>query len=130
MFSKYCTFALTCMRAHSQEGFSLGHDPDSFEYSTLGGWLATCSSGMQSDKYGDIEDMCVSLTLVTPTGTLNTPAVPRNGAGPSLKGLIVGSEGTLGVITKAIMKVHRIPEARVFEGKNFCPHCAAFSWCV
>jgi alkyldihydroxyacetonephosphate synthase len=77
-----------------KEGLSLGHDPDSFEWSTLGGWLATCSSGMQSDKYGDIEDMCVSLKVVTPgAGTIVTPAVPRNGSGPSLKHFFCGYRG-------------------------------------
>jgi len=64
------------------EGYSLGHHPDSFEYSTLGGWLATRSAGMQSDAYGRIEDMLVSLKLVTPSGTLVTRTVPASSAGP------------------------------------------------
>ncbi|KAL6048649.1 putative FAD binding domain/FAD linked oxidases, C-terminal domain containing protein [Balamuthia mandrillaris] len=102
-----------------REGVSLGHDPDSFQWSTLGGWLATCSSGMQSDKYGDIEDMCVSLKIVTPTGTITTPAVPRNGSGPTMKHFFVGSEGTLGIITQAVMKVHAVPPVQEFHAFLF-----------
>ena len=100
-----------------REGYSLGHDPDSFQWSTLGGWLATLSSGMQSDKYGDIEDMCVSLKVVTPAlGTIVTPAVPRNGSGLDLKRIFLGSEATFGVITQAVMKVHRVPPVKEFHG--------------
>ena len=90
------------------QGFTLGHFPDSFEFSTLGGWLATRSAGMQSDAYGKIEDMVVSLTLCTPTGTLVTPNVPRSATGPDLNQLAVGSEGTLGLITEAVMRIHPI----------------------
>jgi alkyldihydroxyacetonephosphate synthase len=90
------------------KGFSLGHFPDSFEFSTLGGWLATRSAGMQSDAYGKIEDMVVSLTLCTPTGTLVTPNVPRSSTGPDLAQIAVGSEGTLGLITEAVMRIHPV----------------------
>eukprot|EP01088_Endostelium_zonatum_P015656 TRINITY_DN394_c0_g1_i1.p1 TRINITY_DN394_c0_g1~~TRINITY_DN394_c0_g1_i1.p1 ORF type:complete len:673 (-),score=179.69 TRINITY_DN394_c0_g1_i1:36-2054(-) len=100
-----------------REGYSLGHDPDSFQWSTLGGWLATLSSGMQSDKYGDIEDMCVSLKVVTPAlGTIITPTVPRNGSGLDLKRIFLGSEGSFGVITQAVMKVHKVPPVKEFHG--------------
>lgn len=94
--------------ALNAQGFSLGHFPDSFEYSTLGGWLATRSAGMQSDAYGKIEDMVLSLTLCTPTGTLVTPPVPRSATGPDLAQVAVGSEGTLGIITDAVMRIHPI----------------------
>lgn len=90
------------------QGFSLGHFPDSFEFSTLGGWLATRSAGMQSDAYGKIEDMVVSLTLCTPTGTLVTRNVPRSATGPDLTQIAVGSEGTLGLITEAVMRIHPV----------------------
>eukprot|EP01087_Luapelamoeba_hula_P008322 TRINITY_DN2079_c0_g1_i1.p1 TRINITY_DN2079_c0_g1~~TRINITY_DN2079_c0_g1_i1.p1 ORF type:complete len:612 (-),score=68.00 TRINITY_DN2079_c0_g1_i1:25-1860(-) len=104
----------------AREGLSLGHDPDSFEWSTLGGWLATCSSGMQSDKYGDIEDMCVSIKIVTPAGgTITTPPVPRNGSGPSLKHFFIGAEGTLGIMTQAVMRVHRKPSVVDFQAFLF-----------
>lgn len=90
------------------KGFSVGHFPDSFEFSTLGGWLATRSAGMQSDAYGKIEDMVMSLTLCTPKGTLVTPNVPRSATGPDLAQIAVGSEGTLGLITEAVMRIHPV----------------------
>lgn len=93
--------------ALNAQGFSLGHFPDSFEFSTLGGWLATRSAGMQSDAHGKIEDMVVSVTLCTPGGTLVTPKVPRSATGPDLAQVVVGSEGTLGIITDAVMRIHR-----------------------
>jgi len=93
--------------ALNQAGYSLGHFPDSFEFSTLGGWLATRSAGMQSDRWGKIEDMVVSLTMATPVGTIRTPVVPKAATGPDLNQLIVGSEGTLGIITEATMQIHR-----------------------
>lgn len=92
--------------ALNAQGFSLGHFPDSFEFSTLGGWLATRSAGMQSDAFGKIEDMVLSLTLCTPSGTLVTRDVPRSATGPDLNQIAVGSEGTLGIITEAVMKIH------------------------
>eukprot|EP01132_Coremiostelium_polycephalum_P011148 gene11148-13658_t len=102
-----------------KSGVSLGHDPDSFEFSTLGGWLATCSSGHQSDKYGDIEDMCVSVKTVTPTGTLELRNGARAGAGINFKHIVLGSEGTLGIMTEAIMKVHPVPPVAEYYGFLF-----------
>jgi len=96
-------------------GYSLGHFPDSFEYSTLGGWLATRSAGMQSDRWGKIEDMVVSLTMVSPSGTLRTREVPKAATGPDLNQLVVGSEGILGLITEATMKIHPL-EGREYRG--------------
>ncbi|HVS51204.1 MAG TPA: FAD-binding oxidoreductase [Opitutaceae bacterium] len=94
--------------ALNARGWTLGHFPDSFEYSTLGGWLATRSAGMQSDARGKIEDMVVALTCVTPAGTIETRAVPRGATGPDLNQLLVGSEGIFGIITSATMRVHRL----------------------
>jgi len=102
-----------------QQGHSLGHFPDSFEYSTLGGWLATRSAGMQSDVYGKIEDMVVSLKMVTPSGTLITKTVPTSSVGPDLNGFAVGSEGILGVITEATMRVHKSPAVKDYRGFLF-----------
>jgi alkyldihydroxyacetonephosphate synthase len=94
-------------------GITLGHFPDSFLHSTLGGWIATRSAGMQSDKYGKIEDMVVALRMVTPEGVLATRSVPKSSNGIDVNHLCIGSEGTLGVITEATMRVHRRPESRV-----------------
>ncbi len=102
-----------------RRGWSLGHHPDSFEFSTLGGWLATRSAGMQSDAYGKIEDMVVSLRMVTPLGTLTTRPAPRAATGPDLNQVAVGSEGVLGVITEATMRVHRNPPVRAYHGFLF-----------
>src|SRR6202167_144213 len=87
-------------------GLTLGHFPDSFLHSTLGGWIATRSAGMQSDKYGKIEDMVIALRMVTPAGVLATRIVPKSSNGIDVNHLCIGSEGTLGVITEATMQVH------------------------
>jgi alkyldihydroxyacetonephosphate synthase len=96
--------------ALAPHGLSLGHQPDSFIYSTLGGWLATRSAGTQSNVYGKIEDMVAGMTVVTPTGVIETKPLPAASTGPDLNQLLVGSEGTFGVITRATMRVHPIPE--------------------
>ncbi len=103
----------------AKQGHSLGHFPDSFEYSTLGGWLATRSAGMQSDAYGKIEDMVVSIKFVTPSGTIVTKPVPASSAGPDLNRIMVGSEGILGVITEATMRVHKTPAIKDYRGYLF-----------
>jgi alkyldihydroxyacetonephosphate synthase len=100
-------------------GFTLGHFPDSFEYSTIGGWIATRSAGMQSDKYGKIEDMLLSLRMVTPTGTIVTRTVPKSSNGIDVNHICIGSEGTLGVITEAVVQVHKLPDYRVPFGFLF-----------
>jgi alkyldihydroxyacetonephosphate synthase len=94
-------------------GVTLGHFPDSFLHSTLGGWIATRSAGMQSDKYGKIEDMVVALRMVTPEGVLATRTVPKSSNGIDVNHLCIGSEGTLGVITEATMRIHPRPESRL-----------------
>ncbi len=101
------------------EGVTLGHFPDSFVHSTLGGWVATRSAGMQSDKYGKIEDMVIALRMVTPSGTIVTRTVPNTSNGIDVRHLCVGSEGILGVITEVTMQVHRVPEYKMFEGWLF-----------
>ena len=100
-------------------GYNLGHYPDSFQHSTLGGWLATRSAGMQSDAYGKIEDMMVCVKLVTPAGTLVTREVPASSAGPDLNRVVCGSEGTLGVITEATMRIHKSPPVKDYRGFLF-----------
>ena len=98
-----------------KKGFSLGHFPDSFLYSTLGGWLATRSAGTQSNAYGKIEDMVIALQVATPQGTLRTRPLPAASNGPDLNRLIVGSEGILGIITRATMRVHATPEVEQYR---------------
>ncbi|HTV60905.1 MAG TPA: FAD-binding oxidoreductase [Verrucomicrobiae bacterium] len=100
-------------------GMTLGHFPDSFLHSTLGGWIATRSAGMQSDKYGKIEDMVVALRMVTPEGVLETRRVPKSSNGIDVNHMCIGSEGTLGVITEATMRVHARAEARVVPAYLF-----------
>lgn len=93
-------------------GYTLGHWPQSIELSTVGGWLACRSAGQYSTRYGKIEDMVVALEAVTGTGaTLRTGGAPRAAVGPDLTQLLVGSEGTLGVVTEATLRVHPVPPA-------------------
>ena len=101
------------------KGWTIGHFPDSFTYSTLGGWIATRSSGMQSDKYGDIADLTRSVRVATPAGVLDTRAVPVTSTGPSIREMILGSEGRLGIICEAVIHVHRVPEERTILGYLF-----------
>ena len=100
-------------------GFTLGHFPQSFEYSTLGGWIATRSAGSSSDIYGKIEDMVVSLRVATPKGIVETKTVPKSAAGPDLRQLFLGSEGTMGIITQATMVVRRVPQAKAYSSFLF-----------
>ena len=98
------------------QGWTLGHYPDSFTHSTLGGWIATRSSGMQSDRYGDIADSTRGLRVVTPAGLLVTRPVPHTSTGPSVREMVLGSEGRLGVICEATVHVRRLPAERTILG--------------
>jgi alkyldihydroxyacetonephosphate synthase len=106
-------------RQLNAQGWTLGHFPDSFTHSTLGGWIATRSSGMQSDSYGDIADVTRAVRVVTPAGLLVTRPVPHALTGPSVREMVLGSEGRLGVITEATVHVRRVPERRVILGYLF-----------
>ncbi len=97
-------------------GFMLGHFPQSFEYATLGGWIATRSSGQQSLRYGRIEQLFAGGTVETPVGTLTIPPFAASAAGPDLREWVLGSEGRLGVITEAVVRVSRLPEQERFIG--------------
>ncbi len=103
----------------NDRGWTLGHFPDSFTHSTLGGWIATRSSGMQSDMYGDVSDLTRAVRVATPAGMLATPAVPSTSTGPSVREMVLGSEGRLGIITEATVHVHRLPERRTILGYLF-----------
>jgi alkyldihydroxyacetonephosphate synthase len=100
-------------------GYTMGHLPDSFPHSTLGGWIATRSSGMQSDRYGDVADLTKGLRVVTPSGTLVVRPLPATSSGPSVREMVLGSEGRLGIITEATVQVHRLPERRTILGYLF-----------
>lgn len=94
-------------------GLCTGHEPDSMEFSSLGGWVATRASGMKKNVYGNIEDLVVHVTMVTPKGILEKKCmVPRMSAGPDLHQFILGSEGTLGIITEVTLKVRRLPPCK------------------
>jgi len=101
------------------QGFTFPHFPQSWEFSTLGGWIATRSAGSFSNRYGSIDDLVSGVRLVAPARTLDLRALPRDAHGPSLKELVLGSEGTLGVITRATIRVHRRPAKRRFSARAF-----------
>jgi len=103
----------------NKRGYTLGHFPQSFEYSTLGGWIATRSSGQQSYQYGRIEQLFAGGSLETPRGRLELPAYPASAAGPDLRELVLGSEGRIGVITRAQVRVTLAPQAEAFYGMFF-----------
>jgi alkyldihydroxyacetonephosphate synthase len=100
-------------------GLTLGHYPQSFEYVSLGGCAATRSAGQASTGYGSIEKMVLGLRFAAPASELELPAVPATAAGPSLRQLLVGSEGTLGVISELSLRVRPAPRERVYEGVFF-----------
>lgn len=96
----------------SNQGFTLGHSPESFEYSTVGGWIATRSSGQFSTRYGSMEQLLESVRMITPRGVIETRSVPASAAGPSIKQIILGSEGTLGIITRARLRISPLPQKK------------------
>ncbi len=100
-------------------GYTLGHFPQSFEYSTLGGWIVTRSSGQQSYRYGKIESLFAGGIMETPRGRLEMKPVPASAAGPDVREMALGSEGRLGVLTQAEVRVRRAPEAESFFGVFF-----------
>ncbi|EFG8200209.1 FAD-binding oxidoreductase, partial [Escherichia coli] len=98
-------------RALNELGWTTGHLPQSIEISTVGGWAACRGAGQASTRYGKIEDIVVGLKAVLPNGELlEVRPVPRRSTGPSIRDLIVGSEGTLGVITELTLRIWRKPE--------------------
>lgn len=104
------------LRAH---GYMLGHFPQSFELSTLGGWVATRSSGQQSLYYGRIEQHFAGGRLVTPSGVLAMPPYAASAAGPDLRELTLGSEGRMGFISEAVIRIHPLPAREEFHGIFF-----------
>jgi len=100
-------------------GFTLRHFPQSFEYSTLGGWIATRSGGHFASLYTHIDDFVESLRVVTPAGIVETRRLPGSGAGPSPDRLFIGSEGILGVISRAWMRLQPRPKFRAGASIRF-----------
>ena len=100
----------------AKHGVTLSHFPQSFQFSTLGGWIAASGAGQQSNRYGKAGKWLVGAQLVTPQGTWDTEAFPASAAGPNLAQLLCGSEGTLGVITQATVRIHDIPKAKDYRG--------------
>jgi alkyldihydroxyacetonephosphate synthase len=111
-------------RALVPSGFTLGHFPQSYEYVSLGGCAATRSAGQASSGYGRIEQMVLGLRFAAPAGEIELAAVPANAAGPELRRLLIGSEGTLGVIDELTLRVRSAPRERVYEGVFFADFAA------
>jgi alkyldihydroxyacetonephosphate synthase len=113
---------LTLPRLEEQlgaRGLTLGHFPQSFEYATVGGCVATRSAGQASTGYGRIDELVLGARLAAPAGTVDLPARPASAAGPDLRQLVVGSEGALGVVTHAHLRVARAPAETRYEGFAF-----------
>jgi len=101
-------------------GLTVGHFPQSFDISTVGGWVASRGAGQYSTRYGKIEDIVVGLEVVLADGrTVNTGPTPASAQGPDLMQLFIGSEGTLGVITKVWMRAHPLPDVRLVRAYSF-----------
>ncbi len=103
-------------------GFTLRHFPQSFEFSTLGGWLATRAGGHYATVYTHIDDLVESIRMVTPGGVIGSRRLPGSGAGPSPDRLALGSEGTLGVITEAWMRVQDRVRFKASAGVHFADY--------
>lgn len=105
------TYGPAVERALAPHGLQLGHEPQSFELSTVGGWVATRSAGQRSAGVGKIEDLVAGVEIATAAGLWRLPPQPASAAGPELRRLVVGSEGRLGIITSATLRVRSVPAA-------------------
>lgn len=104
----------------NERGYATMHYPSSLTCSTVGGFLAHRGIGVVSTKYGKIDDMVLQMEVVLPDGTIiHTSPAPKHAAGPDLNQIFIGSEGTLGVMTKAQMRIYDMPEERRFRGFLF-----------
>lgn len=103
-----------------KQGFTCGHEPDSMELSTLGGWIATNASGMKKNRYGNIEQIVENITMVTPSGIIEqSQPSSRVSMGMQPQNLLFGSEGNLGIITKAVIKIHPLPQVQEYNSVIF-----------
>ena len=105
--------------ALAEHGLTLGHFPQSFEFASIGGFAATRSSGQSSAGFGRFDDMVVGLRVATPTGELVLGSSPANAAGPDLREAVLGSEGTLGVITEVTVRVRPVAAEKAYEAWSF-----------
>ncbi|CAE8697408.1 unnamed protein product, partial [Polarella glacialis] len=124
----------------SKFGVNMGMEPDSMEFSTLGGWIATRASGMKRARYGNIEDMVLEVRVVTPTGMLwqrhgdsssasgAATAIGRASTNLGLPGLVLGSEGCLGVVTSAVVRITSLPEVVEYQSVVFPDWACGASW--
>jgi alkyldihydroxyacetonephosphate synthase len=103
----------------NKAGYTLGHFPQSWEYSTLGGWIVTRSVGQQSYYYGRIEPLFAGGHLETPSGAIDLPPFPKSAAGPDLREWVLGSEGRYGILTEATMRIRRLPQRENFYAAFF-----------
>ncbi|XP_061430551.1 alkyldihydroxyacetonephosphate synthase, peroxisomal [Lethenteron reissneri] len=107
-------------RELGERGYCTGHEPDSMEFSSLGGWVATRASGMKKNVYGNIEDMLVHVKVVTPRGVVEKSCQgPRTSTGPDVHHFIMGSEGTLGLVTEVTMKIRPLPQSQKYGSVVF-----------
>jgi alkyldihydroxyacetonephosphate synthase len=114
-------------------GYTMGHEPDSIEFSTLGGWIATKASGMKRGRYGNIEDIVKSVTVccangISQHGDPDTATWGRESTGSNVQHLVFGSEGGLGIITSAVIRVWPLPEVVEHEGIVFADFDAGFAF--
>jgi alkyldihydroxyacetonephosphate synthase len=101
------------------QGFLLGHFPQSYEYSTIGGWVVTRSSGQQSLRYGRIENLFAAGRVVTPRGELVVGGHPASSAGPDLREALMGSEGRFGLLTEVTARIRALPQVEEFRAVFF-----------
>lgn len=106
-------------KALQAKGFTLGHTPSSFEFSTVGGWIAHRGAGQGASRYGRADEWLVSSKLATPRGLLRGGDFPATSAGPRLNDLVVGSEGAFGIITEAVLRIRPLPEVVDYRGYLF-----------
>jgi alkyldihydroxyacetonephosphate synthase len=107
-------------KAVTARGYTTGNYPQSIDRSTVGGWVATRAAGQFSTRYGNIEDLCLGLEAVLPSGEIvRLEAQPRASIGPNLRELFLGSEGTLGIVTEVVLRLHPLPEQRTLASFAF-----------
>ena len=94
----------------NKKGYTLGHFPQSFEYSTLGGWIVTRGAGQESTYYGKIEDLVENIKVATPVGTMESNPYSHDASGINVLPFFVGSEGTLGIVTEVTVKIKKLPK--------------------